>query len=241
MSNNNFSFRQFTIEQDRCAMKVGTDGTLLGAWASLPEHTATTPRLLDIGTGTGLIALMLAQRFPEAVVDAIDIDEAAVRQSRENISRSPFASRIKVLHTSLQHFCQQTDLTYDAIVCNPPFFHHALICPEKERAVARHTVSLDFHTLFTCAAKMLSPKGHFSVIIPVSERREMEQAAALSLLFLVRETLFFTSPKKPAKRLLLTFSPSRFTSFSPTLLPCSTITLGDATYQQLTHDFYLHG
>ena len=88
---------------------------------------------------------------------------------------------------------------------------------------------------------MLSPKGHFSVIIPVSERREMEQAAALSSLFLVRETLFFTSPKKPAKRLLLTFSPSRFTSFSPTLLPCSTITLGDATYQQLTHDFYLHG
>ena len=107
-----FSFKQFTICQDLCAMKVGTDGTLLGAWANIPQ--AATPRVLDVGTGTGLIAMMIAQRYPEATVKGIDIDEGAVMQARQNVSLSPFAQRIAIEHTHLQkHTSEQA---YDAIV-----------------------------------------------------------------------------------------------------------------------------
>jgi tRNA1Val (adenine37-N6)-methyltransferase len=128
MSKNSFQFKQFTVYQERCAMKVGTDGTLLGAWANAPEGSSS---ILDIGTGTGLVALMMAQRFPEATIHGIDIDTEAVAQATENVARSPFASRIMI------NRCDATKITdmegYDAIVCNPPYFVDALTCPEKCR------------------------------------------------------------------------------------------------------------
>ena len=121
MPNDSFRFKQFLVRQDLCAMKVGTDGTLLGAWARGGE------RILDVGTGTGLIALMMAQRFPQARVTGIDIDEAAVRQSVINVGSSPFAQRI----TILQQACQAMQGTFDAIVSNPPYFEQSLECPDS--------------------------------------------------------------------------------------------------------------
>ena len=131
MANDYFQFKQFTVYQQRCAMKVGTDGTLLGAWAQVPTESA---RILDIGTGTGLIALMLAQRFPQASVLGIDIDQDAVCQAKENVENSPFASRIKIEHANVMDYNNEEG--FDAIVSNPPYFVDALTCPDQQRTIA---------------------------------------------------------------------------------------------------------
>ena len=132
-------------------MKVGTDGVLLGAWAQ-GGH-----RVLDIGTGTGLIALMMSQRFPQALIDAIEIDHDAAVQAAENVACSPFADRIKVSETALQNFKPTTH--YNIIVTNPPFFAHSLRSPSKSRSLARQTESLPFSAIFSFATEYLVPDG----------------------------------------------------------------------------------
>ena len=164
MANSYFQFKQFRISQDRCAMKVGTDGTLLGAWA----HGGKT--ILDIGTGTGVIALMMAQRFAEASVTAIDIDADACRQAEANVAASPFASRVRVRHIALQDFAssdasQQADDTprYASVVCNPPFFNDSLQSPDRQRTIARHTTTLSYRQLFLSAARLEHADAQFRV------------------------------------------------------------------------------
>ena len=160
MGSDSFRFRQFELRQDRCAMKVGTDGTLLGAWALMPGEASG--RVLDIGTGTGLIALMMAQRYPEAEVTAIDIDAGAVSQARENVAASPFARRVTVMEMALQQMgetspvADQPSSRYDAIVCNPPFFVNSLVCPDARRTAARHASSLPLTDLAAAASVLLS-------------------------------------------------------------------------------------
>ena len=131
MANDYFKFKQFTVRQDRCAMKVGTDGTLLGSWANGGES------VLDVGTGTGLIALMMAQRFPCAKITAIDISNDAFLQAEENVLASPYSDRISVLNIAFQ---QLPHSIYDSIVCNPPFFENSLLCPDPERSMARKSL-----------------------------------------------------------------------------------------------------
>ena len=160
MAKGYFQFKQFTIYQQHCAMKVGTDGTLLGAWALASSGAC---RVLDIGTGTGLIALMMAQRYPEVMVTAIDIDAAAVGQAMENVMASPFAERINVYEADVQTF--ENMEMFDSIVCNPPFFEHSLTCPDAQRTEARHTVSLNYHQLVDAVFRLLKDDGRFSVII----------------------------------------------------------------------------
>ena len=166
MANDYFQFKQFTIHQQRCAMKVGTDGTLLGAWAQVPIKSA---RILDIGTGTGLIALMMAQRFPEATVLGIDIDGEAVNQAQENVVLSPFASRVEIRLQNVLDFEYKEG--FDAIVSNPPYFVDALTCPDQQRTIARHTISLTYEGLMKSAYRLLKPDGMFSLVIP-SECRD---------------------------------------------------------------------
>ena len=158
-------------------MKVGTDGTLLGAWA----HGGRT--VLDIGTGTGLIALMMAQRFPQSQVTAIDIDEDAVAQARENVVASPFADRISVVlgdirntnHTNGQTLC----VNYEAIVVNPPYFIESLECPDDQRTTARHTSSLSYRDLMGAACRLLADDGELSVVIPFDCKARLESEALL--------------------------------------------------------------
>lgn len=119
MPNNWFRFKQFTIQQEDAAMKVGTDGVLLGAWASVPEPGS---RVLDVGTGTGLIALMIAQRAGDVRVDALEIDASSASQANENFQNSPWKERLNCVHSSFQDYASQCDLPYDLIICNPPFF-----------------------------------------------------------------------------------------------------------------------
>ena len=185
-------------------MKVGTDGLLLGAWAQGGKH------VLDIGTGTGLIALMMAQRFPEAHVDAIDIDADAASQAEDNARRSPFADRVAVRFVSLQEYVAERE--YDSIVCNPPFFTHSLQSPDSKRTLARHSIALPFDDLFRHARRLMSEDGVLSIVVPSDALSQIETAAVMNNLFLVRRCLVRTTRKKPARRLLLSFSqkPSPF-------------------------------
>ena len=169
MSNDYFQFRQFTVRQSRCAMKVGTDGTLLGAWATVPPKPC---RVLDIGTGTGLVALMLAQRFPQASVTALDIDSEAVLQARENVQSSPFADRIEVIQADAADFDAKEP--FDVVVSNPPYFEQSLECPDQQRTLARHAASLTYTQLTRTAFRLLGDEGTFSVVIPVDCRSRME-------------------------------------------------------------------
>lgn len=167
-----FQFKEFGIRQEQCGMKVGTDGVLLGAWAWGGR------RILDIGTGTGLIALMMAQRFGTAQVDAIDVDEDACRQASENIAASPFADRVSVACARLQDY-NVGDALYDAIVSNPPFFLETLKSPDPQRAMARHADSLPFADLFAGVARLLSETGVFSVVVPVEAAESLMFEAVL--------------------------------------------------------------
>ena len=235
MANDYFKFRQFTVRQDRCAMKVGTDGTLLGAWA----HGGLT--VLDIGTGTGLIALMMAQRFPEAHVVGVDIDHDAIRQARENVAASPFAERIQLIDADIRTL-QLSDLghsPFNAIVANPPYFVDSLECPDVQRTLARHTASLTYRELMGVVSLLLADDGEFSVVIPFDCKAGMEREAALAGLFKVRECAVKTTPCKQPRRYLLAFSKHPATLETTEGVIETAPNVRSEWYQQLTKDFYL--
>lgn len=235
MANGYFQFKQFTIHQQHCAMKVGTDGTLLGAWALASESPC---RILDIGTGTGLIALMMAQRYPQAKVTAIDIDDGAVRQAKENVSASPFVDRINVIKADVLTF--EEEKKYDSIVCNPPFFEDSLTCPDPQRTEARHTVSLGYRQLMEAAFRLLKDDGHFSLIIPSDCRERLESEAHLRGFFLSRVCSIQTTPKKAPKRYMIELSKQPVNEVDTTngILESSPQVRSD-WYRELTKEFYI--
>ena len=235
MANGYFQFKQFTVHQQHCAMKVGTDGTLLGAWALASESPC---RILDIGTGTGLIALMMAQRYPQAKVTAIDIDDGAVRQAKENVSASPFADRINVIKADV--LTVEEEEKYDSIVCNPPFFEDSLTCPDPQRTEARHTVSLGYRQLMEAAFRLLKDDGHFSLIIPSDCRERLESEAHLRGFFLSRVCSIQTTPKKAPKRYMIELSKQPVNEVDTTngILESSPQVRSD-WYQELTKEFYI--
>ena len=245
-----FKFKQFTIHQDRTAMKVGTDGVLLGAWAPISPNTQ---RLLDIGTGTGLIALMLAQRLtPNSSllnISAIDIDQSSIEQATENIKNSPFAKYITTYHTSLQDY--NPEEKYDAIVCNPPYFVASLKCPDVGRTQARHTDSLSFNDLLSHSARLLNDGGSLSVILPVTEGNQLIALAPQYGFTLTQLVHVLPTPTSQPKRLLIHFTKqstdyrlqSTDNSQLSTLNSQLIIELARHQYTPeyiaLTHDFYL--
>ena len=233
-----FRFKKFVIEQELCAMKVGTDGVLLGSWAT------GGARVLDVGTGTGIMALMLAQRCPEARVTAIDIDEGAVRQAIQNVAQSPFNDRVEVLRCSVQEFDGRdgrdgsngrdgANGLYDAIVSNPPFFIDSLQTPDRQRTVARHAETLTYAQLMQAAWRLLADGGELSVVVPFDYRQRMEDEATFVGFFPSRLCAVRTAAHKPAKRFLLAFRKHP--------CPCerTEMTLGDEAYSLLTREFYL--
>ena len=234
MSNSHFSFKQFTVRQERCAMKVGTDGTLLGAWA----HGGRT--VLDIGTGTGLIALMMAQRFPQSRVTAVDIDAGAVEQARENVAASPFVDRVTVVEADIRDTGGQTPCAkYEAIVVNPPYFNDSLECPDGQRTTARHTSSLSYRELMEAALHLLADDGELSVVIPFDCKGRLESEAALAGLSKCRECSVRTTPRKSPRRYLLAFRHHPATLESTEGVLETAPGLRSQWYQELTKDFYL--
>ena len=181
-------------------MKVGTDAVLLGSWVD-PKNAN---HILDIGTGTGLIALMLAQKSP-AIIDAIDIDESACEQAKENFRISPWFSRVNIFHLSLQEFSESVDKKYDLIVSNPPYFHHASKPPEEARLNARHNDQLSFEELISGVKKILKNDGRFCLILPSKEGIEFMDLAQSSGLFCHDMMRIKTKSDKTEKRLMMEF------------------------------------
>lgn len=233
MPSNSFTFRKFTIVQDRCAMKVGTDGVLLGAWANGGRD------ILDIGTGTGVVALMMAQRNNGANVTAVEIDREAAIQARENVAASPFAENIKVVETEIQSFGHEGK--FDAIVSNPPFFTDSLKNPDSQRSTARHTDSLSYRDLFSAVSRLLDDNGEFSAIIPSDCLTAFTAEAYLSGLAMSRRCAIRTTPRKQAKRYLVAFRHSHCCRGMETTEQCLMDADGSRSewYSRLTENFYI--
>lgn len=160
---NGFTFKQFFVAHDRCAMKVGTDGVLLGAWVPIEGIT----RILDIGSGSGLIALMLAQRTASSVyIDAVELETSAAEQAGENFNESPWHDRLTVYPQDIHLFINEHQYCYDLIVSNPPYFESAVACRDEARSTARYTDSLTHEALLKCASSLLVPDGLFCVVLP---------------------------------------------------------------------------
>ncbi|OOE92231.1 tRNA1(Val) (adenine(37)-N6)-methyltransferase [Salinivibrio sp. AR640] len=228
-----FQFKQFTIEHSHCGMKVSTDGVLLGAWAE-PNQAQHS---LDIGTGTGLLALMLAQRFPNLAMTAVDYDVSAFHCAYDNVARSRFVDQIQVQQTDINTY--RSPHLWPHIVCNPPYFTSGISSKNKQRAIARHTQTLSHEELVHCLARLLTPTGCADLILPLKEAEALIEQAAECGLYLRRYVRVKPSSNKPPSRLLFTLSPTTGT------LRSDTITVRDQhgdytqTFAALTRAFYL--
>lgn len=236
MANPYFRFKKFTIYHDKCAMKVGTDAVLLGAWAD----TSFCRNILDIGTGTGIIALMLAQRS-QATVEAIDIDKEACVQATENAAASPYTERIKVVHASCADFAASNQQKrYDLIVSNPPYFINSLKCPDNKRTVARHTDTLLLSDLIREAQTLLSLSGRIALVLPYERLEEVKALASANHLYICRQTDVIPTPGAAPKRLLVELSTTE-----ENIKNRDTLTIEEARHQYtpeyiaLTKEFYL--
>jgi tRNA1Val (adenine37-N6)-methyltransferase len=203
MSNKPFQFKQFTIQQDKTAMKVGTDGVLLGAWVSVESDPFS---ILDIGAGTGLIALMLAQKSNAELIDAVELNSDAYEQTVANFEESSWGDRLFCYHASLQEFADEIDDTYDLIISNPPFYTSTYKKLETDRAMARHTETLTYRELLQGVSKLLSETGSCAFIIPFLEATNFIKIAAEFKLFPNRITNVKGTETSEIKRSLLQFS-----------------------------------
>ncbi|MCM1449778.1 MAG: methyltransferase [Clostridiales bacterium] len=229
-----FQFKQFNIDDNSTAMKIGTDGVLLGAWA----FTDINPHeILDIGTGSGLIALMMAQRYPHASITAIEIDPQATSQAIININNSPWKQSIKVVNTDFRNFTPSQQ--FDALISNPPFFDQTIYSPSSARNTARHEDSLPLSTLMDKAYQLLTPGGKLAIILPHERIDEAIYLSALRHLDCTHITHVKSKPSLAPIRAMMQFKKGITTKFSR-----ETITLRDNNgtptqrYLQLTHDFY---
>lgn len=257
-----FKFKQFTVWHDQCAMKVGTDGVLLGAWCPLPEEgvegskrseaAVLSPKgcsrsfkVLDVGTGSGLIALMLAQRIERAQITAIDIDSGAVSQAKHNFELSPWSDRLRCQQTALQDL--KGEAIFDLIVSNPPYFQDSLKNPDSQRAMARHTDTLSYSELLAHSARLLTHNGTLALVLPIEAEQSIIALAQTHNLYPTHITHVYPKPGKAAKRLLIALS-NHTTPHNSQLnatLHLSTLTLESDNaprsqeYKELTKEFYL--
>ena len=234
MRGGGFTFKRFHIDHNRCAMKVGTDGVLIAAWCRLPQGDC---RILDIGTGSGLMAVMAAQRSPEAHITGIDIDPDCVAQARDNAAASPWGDRIHIERCALQEFAATEK--FDAAISNPPYFVSSLLPPDAARTSARHTVALTFDDIVSGVERNLRPHGTFALILPPAEM-ERFRAAAHGRLFPLRRCDVCSTPSSGVIRVMAEFGLQPPTAAVGT----ETLTIDDGegysdAYRRLTRDFYL--
>lgn len=197
-----FTFKQFHVNQDRCAMKIGTDGVLLGAWTPLINNPYN---ILDIGAGTGILSLMLAQRSNAKQIDAIEIDEDAYEQCVENFEASPWSDKLFCFHAGLDEFVDEPEDEYDLIISNPPFYTDDYKSDNTSRDLARFEDALPFEELIEAAALLLSDNGIFSVIIPYKEEERFVSMCKELDLFPLKITRVKGTPTSEIKRSLLAF------------------------------------
>lgn len=243
MSADSFAFKEFEVKQSNCAMKVGTDAVLLGAWGILPE----TGNTLDIGTGTGIIAMMAAQRS-SSLIDAIEIDEDAYREAFDNCKKSKWGDRINVHHISFQKFIPEARKKYDMILSNPPYFSNCVQAASEPRTMARHTCNLSFEELVDGIASLLKHDGSFATILPLKEADDLTAIARRYNLYMNRITYVKTTCSKPAKRTLMQFGFHQATPRHEILIIENEPEAGSTIktriysdeYKKLTRNFYLN-
>ena len=232
-----FQFKQFSLEQDRCAMKIGTDGVLLGAWTPIEKNPFS---ILDIGAGTGVIALMLAQRSNAEQIDALEIDEEAYEQSVDNFENSPWSDRLFCFHAGLDEFVEEPEDEYDLIVSNPPFYTDDYKSDNEQRDLARFADAMPFEDLIEAADLLLSENGTFAVIIPFKEEENFLALAKEYELYPLKITHVKGTPTTEIKRSLLAFSRNESVNF-----PIDELIIETSRHQytpeyiELTKDFYL--
>lgn len=228
-----FHFKQFSVRHDRSGMKVGTDGTLLGAWADM----INAHRILDIGTGTGLIALMLAQRSAKAKIDAIEIDSAAIEDAKENFDNSSWKDRLTLHHIRMQDFTATEK--FDLIVSNPPYFINSYKPHNGQRIAARHTESLTFQELINFSKNLLTKEGKLCIVLPYTEGLQFIHSAEGENLYCSRKWTFRTRSEKPVERLLLEFARKKTMCEEGEILLYSSGEEWSDAYKTLTREFYL--
>ena len=235
MTNTWFQFKQFIIHQDKTAMKVGTDGVLLGAWASC-ENAST---VLDIGTGTGLLALMCAQKS-KAIVTAVEIEANAALQASENALNSSFADRIKVIHTDVKSYAKSNKEKFDFIICNPPFFQASESQGEEKRMQARQQVSLNYEQLISVISQLLNDDGKASLICPADHFKNLSPIIAVNGMHIYKQCNVYPNSGLPFKRILLEIGfQKEGISYSEIFIESGQRHTYTEEFKQLTKDFYL--
>ena len=233
MSSRGFTFKQFHINHDRCAMKVGTDGILLGAWAPI----GAAQRILDVGTGSGLVALMLAQRSDPAVkIVGLELDEAAAAQAEENALASPWPDKVSIARGALQQYSAPV---FDLIVSNPPYFVHGQHFSNAARAGARHTVSLSLAELFRHGRRLLSVDGALALVLPVQALTEATEQADSNGFVLYEKTDVITREGKDPARFLMFFSRVKHCKKTNEIVINTNNNVNGDTYVRLVAPFYL--
>jgi tRNA1Val (adenine37-N6)-methyltransferase len=237
MPNDTFDFKKFSIKQDKCAMKVGTDAVLLGAWII----SNGSKNILDIGTGTGVISLMLAQKSSANIL-AVEIDKQSTEQAKLNVSQSNYFSQIQVENVSIQDLAQKSEKKFDLIVTNPPYFIDSYKSIESNRTIARHSDSLPFDELIDSVIKLLDVKGKFCLILPKNEAGIFRKMAEIKGLYLSKLLRIRTKPDKESeKRHLMQFE-FKETEFSESTLVLEENESRNYTqaYKEFTKDYYLN-
>ena len=227
-----FRFKQFSVDDNRCAMKVGTDAVILGAWANV----SNTDSVLDIGTGCGLIALMVAQRS-NGHITAIDIDENASIQCKENFMASPWHKRLDAVFGAVQQF--DSESRFDLIVCNPPFFKNALKTPDAQRNIARHNDNLSFESLLVSVDRLLNDNGTFAFILPNDEANQVITLAVAHQFYPNRCCTVVSRDGKTSNRLIIELSRNESEVKRETLTIRDLNNQFTLQYKELTKDFYL--
>ncbi|REG92936.1 tRNA1(Val) (adenine(37)-N6)-methyltransferase [Flavobacterium aquicola] len=232
-----FQFKQFSVEQDRCAMKIGTDGVLLGAWTPIDNNPFS---ILDIGTGTGIIALILAQRSDAQQIDALEIDEEAYEQATDNFENSPWNDRLFCFHAGLDEFVEEPEDEYDLIISNPPFYSEDYKSNDDQRDLARFQDAMPFEELIEAADLLLSENGIFSVIIPFKEEEKFLALAKENELYPIKITRVKGTAATEIKRSLLAFSRNEIDHFPVEELIIETARhIYTSEYIKLTKEFYI--
>ena len=231
-----FEFKQFSVQQNRSAMKIGTDGVLLGAWVTLEQNPES---ILDLGAGTGILSLQLAQRSFSEIIDAVELDEEAYEECVENFEASDWGDRLFCYHASIQQFASEIEDTYDLIISNPPFYSDDYKSDDKARNTARFTDILPFDELIASVSQLLSKKGIFALIIPKKEEEYFINLASTFNLFPKRICSVKGSPSSKVKRSLLEFSFTKSEiTFEELTIEVSRHNYTEA-YKNLVKDFYI--
>lgn len=230
-----FRFKEFQVQQEKSAMKINTDGVLLGAWVNCDGVES----ILDIGTGSGVIAMMLAQRSAAKKIVGVEIDKESVLEAAQNMKECQWSTRLQAVHDSIQDYAKTNRSEFDLLVSNPPFFSGGTLSSTQQRSLVKHTVKLSHNDLLRSAFSLLKPDGEFCVVLPYIEGLRLVELAEQSRLYLNRICEVHSFKDSPVERLLLAFKKSKESLLKESLVIRANKDEFTEAYCALTRDFYL--